>query len=464
MAENTREIVLDILLELERGSQYSHQLLKAVLDKYNYLPGQEKAFIKRLTEGTLERRLELDYILNQYSSVPVRKMKPLIRCLMRMSVYQILYMDSVPDSAACNEAVKLAGKRKFTNLKGFVNGVLRNIAKNQTAIAYPDEEKNPVEAFSVRYSMPEWLITLWLEEYGREITEKLLKGLLEVHPVSIRFRTGLDKEAQLGYIAQMEKHGACAKASDYLPYAWLLTDIEGIAALPGYQEGIFAVQDVSSMLAVAAAGITAQDTVLDVCAAPGGKSMLAAELAARVIARDVSAAKVERMQENFDRMQLTNVTAQQQDASVIEEADIQSADVVLMDVPCSGLGVIGKKRDIKYNVSTESMDSIVQLQKSIIEACWQYVKPGGILLYSTCTIRLEENEEMVQWICENFPFEPVDISADIPTLLAKQKQEAAAACESNHKIPEEISQCSVQLLPGYMDTDGFFFAKLRRKA
>ncbi len=160
MAENVREIVLDTLLEMERGKVYSNQVIKAVLDKYDYLDGQEKRFIKRLAEGCVERRIELDYLLDRYSSVSVSKMKPLIRCLMRMSVYQILYMDSVPDSAACNEAVKLAGRRRFTNLKGFVNGVLRKIISQKDGLPLPDPEKEPLRYLSVRYSMPEWIVEM----------------------------------------------------------------------------------------------------------------------------------------------------------------------------------------------------------------------------------------------------------------------------------------------------------------
>lgn len=156
--ENIREIVLDTLLALEREEQYSNQLLKAVLDKYDYLELRDKSFIKRVTEGTVERQPELDYYLNHYSSVPVKKMKPLIRCLLRMSVYQLLYMDTVPDSAVCNEACKLAVKRKFGNLRGFVNGVLRNVSRNKDNLPLPDERTEPGARLSVEYSMPEWLV------------------------------------------------------------------------------------------------------------------------------------------------------------------------------------------------------------------------------------------------------------------------------------------------------------------
>ena len=178
---NSREIILDILLEMERNGEFSSTLIKGVLDKYDFLPPQEKAFIKRVTEGSIERQIELDFILNQFSSVPVRKMKPLIRCLMRMSVYQLLYMDAVPDSAVCNEAVKLAAKRKFQSLKGFVNGILRNISRNKESIVYPDPEKEPQKLLSIRYSMPLWLVALWKRE-DREAFGRSFKDSSCQHP------------------------------------------------------------------------------------------------------------------------------------------------------------------------------------------------------------------------------------------------------------------------------------------
>ena len=207
MAENVREIVLDTLLEMERGKVYSNQIIKAVLDKYDYLDRQEKRFIKRLAEGCVERRIELDYILDQYSNVPTAKMKPLIRCLMRMSVYQILYMDSVPDSAACNEAVKLAGRRKFTNLKGFVNGVLRKVISRKDCIPLPDPEGDPLQYLSVRYSMPEWIVRMWLAEYGEEQARELLEQLLAVHPVTIRFVPRVTEAQRQDYIRRWQQRG-----------------------------------------------------------------------------------------------------------------------------------------------------------------------------------------------------------------------------------------------------------------
>lgn len=432
MAENAREIVLDTLLEVERNKVYSSQLLKAVLDKYDYLDGQEKRFIKRLTEGCIERKIELDYYLNQYSTVPVNKMKPLICCLMRMGVYQILYMDSVPDSAACNEAVKLAAKRRFINLKGFVNGVLRKLAANKEGLPLPDAGKEPLQYLSVKYSMPEWIVSLWLEEYGKEDTLTILEALSAIHPVNIRFRTDLSETERRAFIQAWEKQGAVVKESGILPYVYTLEGIDGISSLTGFWEGAFTVQDVSSALSVEAAQLKATDICMDICAAPGGKSLLAAEKAREVLSRDVSEHKVELICENVERMQLTDkVTTEVWDATIFDEGKVEFADVVLMDVPCSGLGVLGKKRDIKYHVTPESLESLTQLQKQIVESSWQYVKTGGTLLYSTCTINRAENQDRVRWICEKLPF----------------------------TLEEER-----QILPGFLAADGFYYARLRRKA
>ncbi len=431
MADNSREIVLDMLLEMERNKTFSHKLVKAVLDKYDYLDGQEKRFIKRLTEGCIERKLELDYIIGQFSSVPVNKMKPLIRCLVRMGTYQIMYMDTVPDSAACNESVKLAGKRKFTNLKGFVNGVLRKISANKENIPMPDKAKDAIYYMSIKYSMPQWIVEQFAGDYGVEDTKRILEGLMEIHPISIRFSCALSEKEREELMKCWAERGVQAEASEDVDNAYFLTGVDGLAGLEGFGEGKFTVQDVSSMMAVRAAGIKEGDFVMDICAAPGGKSMLAAEKAGKVLSRDVSEDKVAIIEENLQRMGLEDkVQTQVHDATIYDEAMKEQADVVIMDVPCSGLGVMGKKRDIKYNISPESVGSLLTLQKEIVDNSWQYVKSGGILLYSTCTIHKAENEDMVKYICEKYPFE-----------VEEQRQ----------------------ILPGFTRADGFFYARLRRQ-
>ena len=430
-ATDTREIIVEILLSLEKGQDFSHKLMKAVLDKYDYLDPREKAFIKRATEGTIERQLELDYYLNHFSSVPVRKMKPLIRCLLRMSTYQILYMDSVPDSAVCNEACKLAARRGFRTLKGFVNAVLRNISRSKEQMPLPDRT-DTVNYLSVKYSMPEWIVNLWLSAYGTDGTETLLKGLLQIHPVSLRFSTELTEEERQKLAEQIRRAGVNLRQNRETPYVYLAENLENVCELPGFAEGKITVQDASSVLAVEAAGIQKGDFVMDLCGAPGGKTILASEYAGErghVLSRDVSEYKKDLILENLERMKRKNVQVQVYDATVYDGTKKETADVVLMDVPCSGLGVMGKKRDIKYHATPESLQSIMELQRRIVEAGWQYVKPGGVLLYSTCTIHRGENQDMTAWIQEKYPF-----------TLEEEKQ----------------------LLPGTDETDGFYYARLRR--
>lgn len=463
MAENIREIVLDTLLTLEKGEEYSNRLIRAVLDKYDYLDSREKSFIKRVTEGTVERKIELDYYLNQVSSVPVKKMKPLIRCLLRMSTYQLLYMDAVPDSAVCNEAVNLAGKRGFRTLKGFVNGVLRQLSKQKNSLALPEETKEPLQYLSVKYSMPLWLVEKWQKDYGQEQTKALLQGLMEIHPVSLRLSLRLTEEERKKQVQLLQDSGVVLQESAYLPYVYTVAHTDNISQLPGFAEGKFTVQDISSVLAVEAAGIQADDFVMDVCAAPGGKSILAAEKAKSVLARDVSLEKTAYIEENAMRMKAENIQVQVFDGTVFDESYREKADVVLLDVPCSGLGVMGKKRDIKYHITPEGLQSLTQLQKQIVENCFQYVKPGGILLYSTCTIHIEENEEMVKYIARELPFEPVSLQEVLPPLLWKQKKETEAAAVKKLLNQEEQDAC-IQLFPGSMSGDGFFFAKFRKKS
>jgi 16S rRNA (cytosine967-C5)-methyltransferase len=408
-SENLRLIVLEMLLT---ESAYSHVVVRDVLNKYNYLSGQEKSFIKRLYEGTLERRIELDYVINQYSKVKTEKLKPVIRAIMRMGTYQILYMDAVPDSAACNESVKLAQKKGFATLKGFVNGVLRNIARNKDNITY--------DSLSVKYSMPQWIIDMWVEQLGQEKTKKVLKGLLEEHPVTIRLRKDIGEEIR----KTLEKQGGQMVHLAYPDYAYKLIKTDDITRLFGFSEGGFVIQDISSMMAVEAIDIkntfknhnkNEKIMAVDVCAAPGGKSMLLADIFKRegidnyeIIARDISENKVMLMDENFKRCGLSKNKAIVWDALEKDKSLVGKADIVIADVPCSGLGVIGKKRDIKYNMTSEMIAEIIKLQEAILKIAADYLKPGGRLLFSTCTINKDENENHFLWIKDELGLKPVD--------------------------------------------------------
>ncbi len=446
---NGREAVLDILLELEEQTEYSNVLIAAVLDKYDYLDGREKAFIKRVSEGTVERRIQLDHVLDQYSKTPVAKMKPLIRELLRMSVYQLLFMEHVPDAAVCNEAVKLAKKRGFKTLQGYVNGVLRNIARGREKIGYPDRVKEPDRYLSVCYSMPLWLVEHFRQAYGADVCERILAASLERRPVGLRLKEGLQPEERKRLFSAWKAAGVTVREHPYHPCAVTVEGAAGIRRLAGYEEGFFAVQDVSSILAVEAADIAPGDTVIDVCAAPGGKALHAAEKlggGGRVIACDVSSHKADKIEENRRRLGAENVSVLVQDARLRNESLVGQADVLLADVPCSGLGVIGHKQDIKYRVTRESLKDIQALQKEILTNVIDYIKPGGTLLYSTCTLNPSENEEMAAWICETFGFVRESMEKQLPDAF---RGEAASGI--------------LQLLPGIHESDGFFMAKLRKK-
>ena len=403
---NTRDLVLSMLKEIYAGNEFSHILLRQVLEKYDYLESNEKAFIKRLTEGTLERTIELDYVINQFSKTPVNKMKPLIRALMRMSVYQILYMDSVPDSAVCNEAVKLAALHKFTSLKGFVNGVLRNIVRNKEQISYPDKQKEFKKYLSVICSLPEWMVEHFIREYGREKAEKICMGLLQEKPVTVRVKESLTVEEKQQLLDCWKQQGIKIQQHPYLSYAYVLEKTEGVRNMAGFEEGMFMVQDVSSMLVAHVAGVKPEMQILDVCAAPGGKATHAAEKlegSGQVIARDLTEYKVGLIQENIFRSGLTNIEAVQWDATVLHEESKEKADIVIADLPCSGLGVLGKKTDLKYKITEAMQSDLVKLQRKMLAVVNSYVKPGGKLLYSTCTIHKEENEENTAWFLKNHP-------------------------------------------------------------
>lgn len=393
---NTRDLVVDILLAVTRDGEFSHIAIRNVLDKYRYLPKQDRAFITRVSQGTLERMTEIDYIINQFSKTKVNKMKPVIRSIIRSGVYQLKYMDAVPDSAACNEAVKLAGKRGFSGLKGFVNGVLRNISRNLDRVEYPDEQKNPAEALSVRYSMPQWLVERFLKQYGQERCIHILDAFLREKSTSIRVNTESISVEELQ--ASLERQGIWVKKNSMLPYALFITGYEALDEIPEFEEGLFYVQDTASMMVAETASPKPGDFVLDVCAAPGGKSVHMAQLLAgtgMVEARDLTEYKAEMIRENAERCRISNLRVKVWDALIFDESMEQQVDVVIADLPCSGLGVIGTKTDIKYKISEEKIHSLCELQSRILDVVHRYVKPQGILMYSTCTMTPEENDIQV---------------------------------------------------------------------
>ena len=445
-AINEREIVLEVLLEITEQGMYSHIVLRDVLNKYQYLEKKERSFITRVTEGTLEHMMEIDYILDQFSKVKVKKMKPVIRNIMRSAVYQMKYMDSVPVSAACNEAVKLAVRKGFGSLRGFVNGVLRNVARNLDQIEYPTE---PRQRLSIQYSMPEWILNLWLKAYDSDIVEQMLQAFQRETPLTIRCNLRMVTPKQLK--EHLEAEGVTVKVHPYLEYAFHISGFDYLGDLESFQNGEFSVQDISSMLVSELAGPKEGDYVIDVCAAPGGKSLHMAEKlngSGRVEARDLTEYKVGLIQENIERTGLRNVEAVQQDALIFDETSVGKADIVLADLPCSGLGVLAKKTDLKYKATKEGADSLAKLQREMLKNVQAYVKDEGKLVYSTCTINPAENMDNVHWFLNEYPeFELIDIHGSL--------------CEELQKDVKE-NGC-IQLLPGVHQIDGFFLACMKKR-
>ena len=405
---NERELVLDILLLVTRDGVHCHLATGQVLEKYQYLEKKSRAFISRLTQGTLERMIELDYVIGCYSKTPVKKMKPVIRCILRSGVYQLLYMDSVPASAACNEAVRLAGKRGFSGLKGFVNGVLRAVsrakASGELMEKYPDGQKEPQQYLSVRYSIPLWLVQQWMHSYDYATAKSMCEAFLKERPTAIRVNT--QKISVDALIKELKGSGVTVERVDECADALFICGYDYLGSLPAFARGDFYVQDLSSMQVAQAAEVQPGWNVIDVCAAPGGKAIHVAQLlrgSGHVEARDLTEYKVDLIWENIDRCQVENMSAKVWDATVKDEAAVGTADLVIADLPCSGLGVLHSKPDIKYNMSPEQMKELAALQREILTVVAEYVKPGGRLVYSTCTVNCGENEDNAAWFEQTHP-------------------------------------------------------------
>ena len=452
--KNARETVYRVLYQVLEQGEYSHLVLGKVLNEEAQAEKRDRAFVTRLVEGTLERLLTIDYMLNQVSKTPVTKMKPIIRTILRMSVYQMRYMDSVPDSAVCNEAVKLVKAKGLQGLSGFVNGVLRTIARNrgdwEKEEFYPKREKQPILYLSIRYSLPTWLCEYFIKEYGMEQAEQIAKGSLRNPKTTIRCNTSRISEEEL--IRRLKDHGYEVEQGVYAKGAWYLSGYDTLEKIPEFVEGLFQVQDESSMLVSELAGLKKDDVVLDVCSAPGGKALHCANLLTKlgggtVIARDVSEKKTALIEENARRLQASNIVIQVKDATKLDKDMIGKADVVIADLPCSGIGIMAKKPEIRYRMTKENQKELATLQKQILSVVQQYVKPNGILMYSTCTINKEENENQAKMLCKEYGF--------VPEL---QKELVS------DKLHSDIQENGwLQLLCGVHACDGFFIARLRKK-
>lgn len=435
-----REIILDVLMEILERAGYSHMILRQALNKFQYLDKSERAFISRTVDGTVEYLIQIDYVIDSFSKIKVNKMKPVIRTILRMSVYQLLYMDRVPDSAVCNEAVKLAVKRKFTGLKGFVNGILRNISRHKEELSWPDD--------SIRYSMPAWIASMWKKTYGNEKARIMMESFLKRSRTTVRCNfTNASKEEIL---QSLNKQGAVVSESGILDGVLYLEQYDYLEGLEAFRKGYIQVQDLSSAFVGEIADPKLGDYCIDVCGAPGGKSLHIADKlngTGMVEVRDLSLQKINMIQENIERCGFTNIRAKVWDALVTDPDSVEKADIVIADLPCSGLGIIGRKPDIKYRMTPENLKELSSLQREILTVAQAYVKPGGRLVFSTCTIDRKENEENVSWFLEHFSFDLVNLNGKLGDKLNT----------------ETMGQGYLQFLPGIHPCDGFFIAAFQKK-
>ena len=451
MAVNEREVVLDMLLSLREG-KLSHTILKDTLDSYLYLDKSSRGFITRLYEGTIEKRLYLDFIIDGYSKTPVKKMKPIIMLLLEMAVYQLFFMDRVPDSAAINEAVKLAKKRGFTGLSGFVNGVLRNIARNKENIALPDKNKDLIQYLEIKYSTPRTVVEYLIKDYGNHEAEAILEAFEEKRPLVARATKNREE-----LIKKLDAEGVRVSTDTIFPESVRILELDSLSYLESFEEGDFVIQDESSQFIGKIVGLPKGVRVLDLCAAPGGKSLLFAgmEEVDEIISCDITESKTELIEDNVRRIGADKIRTRVNDASLYNPDFLDGFDLVICDLPCSGLGVMGRKRDIKYNVSRDKIRELAILQKKILENAVRYVKKGGRLIYSTCTMTKAENEENFTFISEIKGFSAVDFSDKIRGYVDRYKD-----CE---RLVNEAKKGFIRLFPGELGTDGFFISEFMRE-
>lgn len=401
---DARLTVIKLLLKMEGSASYSNILLDGVLSDSG-LSERDKAFASALFYGVTERKMTLDYIIEQNSRLPFEKIDRTAVIILRTGFYQILYMPSVPESAAVNESVKLCKKLRLFNAQGFVNGMLRNFIRGGKVVCY--DGMTPAERLSVEYSCPQWITRKWAAEYGEECAERALRASLGAPPIYARVNTTRITDDEL--VRALKKEGIKAAVNPRLAGCVRLEKTGDIEKSAAYKDGLFHIQDVSSQLCCLTLKPIVNETVLDICAAPGGKSFTMAEIMGnngRVIAMDLYEARAGLIAKGAERLGLRIVEARQNNAAKFSE-ELPPADRVLCDVPCSGLGVIRRKPEIKYKDESE-FEELPRLQKAILDVSARYVKKGGTLVYSTCTLSRAENDDVAQEFAGTHPdFSPI---------------------------------------------------------
>lgn len=445
--DKPRETALKILCDINDKGAYSNISLNKYLNDRE-LRDIDRSFITDIVYGTLNRRLTIDYFIERYSSVKIKKLSSFILNILRMGIYQLLFTDKIPVSAACNESVKLAKKYGHMASSRYVNAVLRNIAWSRDNLPYPDKDKDLLAYLSVRHSHPQWMVEEWLGRFGEEFTEGLLTANNGVPLFTVRVNTlKISKESLVELLT-----GGGFETGDgkFIEDAIIIKNPVAVQKMEAFRKGYFQVQDESSMLVSIVLDPKPGETVLDVCSAPGGKSTHIAQLMKNkgtLISRDVHEHKIKLIDEAKNRLGIDIIKTEVFDATILDQKLVGKIDRVLVDAPCTGLGIIRRKPDIKWSRNPGDKKEIAALQERILSVASKYVKKGGVLVYSTCTIEPEENEEMVErFIKENGDFYLDDLSGLVPQTLKK----------------EGLNKGYLQLYPNVDGVDGFFIARMIR--
>ena len=440
--KSPRRLALDILTHTENESGFSNRILDAALERSD-LSRQDAGFVTALVYGVLENRIALDYLIACFARRDIGKIDPAVRNILRMGACQMLFMDRVPDAAAVSESVALAKAAHHAYAAGFVNAVLRSLGRSRDRLPWPERGADAVRYLSVRYSCPEWLVRRWRGDYGEDTADSLLAALSLRAPAVARVNTLRTTATEL--LETLRAQGVGASLSARLPDSVELEGAAGLRSLPAFTQGLFYMQDYASQLCCLAVDAQPGETVFDMCAAPGGKSFtLALRMRGdgRVLSLELHPRRAELIGEGARRLGLANIRAMANDSSR-PNPELGEADRVLCDVPCSGLGVIRRKPEIRYK-NPETFDSLPDLQYSILYEGSRHVRVGGTLVYSTCTLSLKENEDVVRRFIRENP--------DFSGLLLPTEY---FPVQSGHNW-----YCT--LFPQTDGTDGFFIARFRK--
>lgn len=442
--KEVRDIALDILESVEKKQAYSNLLLNNLINKYQ-LSKADSGLLTEISYGTIQRKITLDYFLKPYIKNP-RKTQSWVINLLRMSVYQMVYLDKIPDHAILFEAVEIAKKRGHKGITSMVNGVLRNIQRN--GVSSFDRIQDEKERLAIETSHPIWLVKRWIEQFGYEKAKDMCEMNLTA-PLQTA-RVNVKKISRNELIPILREEGFDVEASEIVPEA-IVCYQGNLAHSESYKLGFLSIQDESSMLVAHALGASKNDVVLDTCAAPGGKTTHIAEglTTGQVYALDLHEHKIKLIQDQAHRLGLRNIKTKAEDSRNVQEIfNKEGFDRILVDAPCSGLGVLRRKPDVKYTKTKDDISNLSTIQSQLLDAAAPLLKPGGRLIYSTCTVDREENDQVAASFLEHHP----EFERD--ETLKERMPEA---------IVPYIEENMLQVFPQYFSSDGFFIASFRKK-